>query len=163
MQLRLFAAVTALSICSSCVSVNLPNSGSTKASGLNFSEPSSPFSKIKSEQVDYAWQSQKTGNTIAVITDCSAHSDTPLKSLENETLAALSDIKILSTEPGMFNGRESLMTSAEGKVDGVPVEISVLTFKKNACNYTLNYLGKKASFESEEKEFKKFVQGFKAP
>ena len=146
-----------------CVSVSL-NSGKTKkAQDLKMKEPQNPFHSIKTDNADYAWQSDKTGNTIAVLSECNTPTDISLKNLESDSLTALSQIKIVNSEKQTFNNREALQTTADGKVDGVPIRLDLLVFKKNYCNYTLSFVGRKSSFDSEREYFDKFKQSFEAP
>lgn len=89
--------------------------------------------------------------------------DLPLAQLEAEGLAVLSNLKIVSTQDGEFNGRQSLESTAQGEVDGVLVKMSLVTFKKNGCNYSLSYGGVATRFEEETLYFRNFLKGFKAP
>jgi hypothetical protein len=146
-----------------CVSVSLGNNKSKKAQDLKMQEPKSPFHSIKTDNADSAWQSDKTGNTIAVLSECNTPTDISLKSLESDSLTALSQIKIVNSEKLTFNNREAIQTVSEGKVDGVPIRLELLVFKKNYCNYTLSYVGRKASFDSERDFFEQFLKYFEAP
>jgi hypothetical protein len=146
-----------------CVSVNLPKSSGVKAEKVAYRAPASPFSEINSENADQAWISEKKGNTISYLSDCNNPVDPPLAQIEAETLAVLSDLKILNTERINFNSREALQTLAQGQVDGVVVRMKLVTFKKNSCSYTLVYGGLKRNFDSEMGHFDNFIKGFRAP
>lgn len=146
-----------------CVSVNLSNNKSKKAEGLSYMAPTGSFHPLKAENADQAWQSEKTGNTIAFLSECQMQSDIDLKTIESDSLTALTQIKILSSFSGQFNNRESIDTLAEGQVDGVPVRLRLTVFKKNGCNYTLSYVGRKNFLDKEESEFIRFKESFKAP
>lgn len=146
-----------------CVSVSLNTGKAKKAEGLVFTAPKDPFRSLKAENADQAWQSEKTGNTIAFLSECQLPSDVDLRTIESDSLTALSQIKIISSYTGNYNNRESLDTLAEGQVDGVPVQLRLTVFKKNGCNYTLSYVGTKNSFEKELKEFEALKESFKAP
>lgn len=148
---------------SSCVSVELPSGKTKPAKDVTFSEPSSPFSSIKSKSADHAWQSSKTGNTISFLSECGGTADPSLQSLETESLSALNKLEILKTETKTFNGREARQTISAGTIDGVPVALALVVFKKNGCNYTLSYGGVEKQFNSELSVFEKFKDGFKAP
>ncbi len=148
---------------SGCVSVQLPGAVAKKATGIIYVEPTKPFESIKSDGADKVWLSKKTANTIAYLTECESPNDPGLKQLESEYLNALGKLEITKSETSTFNGRESLSTSANGEIDGINVQVKLLIFKKNNCNYTLSYSGVKKKFDSELKYFDQFVESFKVP
>lgn len=148
---------------SSCVSVKIGGAKGTPATGVSFQAPTNPFKEIKSESADQAWLSARTGNTISFLSECGNPADAGLSQIENESLAALSELKIIKTEDATFNERAARRTIAQGQVDGVSVQISLLIFKKNGCNYTLTYGGVTKQFSAEENIFQQFQSQFKAP
>lgn len=146
-----------------CVSVSLPKASGKKATNLEFSAPAAPFQAIKTESADAAWLSAKTGNTISYLSDCESPIDPSVKQIESESLSALTNLKIESSDEIPYNGRQAAVSVASGAVDGVPVKMKLLVFKKNNCNYTLTYAGVEKNFSAEVKEFNRFIQSFKAP
>lgn len=118
---------------------------------------------MDSDQADHAWQNQKTGNTIAVLTECSESRDPSLASIEGETINALTNPQKLKTSEVQFADRGGLRTLVEGQVDGVSVKMDVLTFKKNSCAYTLSYIGRSKNFEKDQSAFEQFLEGYKVP
>lgn len=146
---------------SSCVSIELPGSKPAPAKDVEFAAPAAPFSRLKNAKIDQAWISSESGNTISYFSDCK--SDPSLDSLTTQTLSALGDLKVISEKETSFNGREAKESLAEGRVDGVPVKLSILVFKKNSCNYTLTYGGTLANFPQETNTFEMFKSQFKAP
>ena len=155
-----------LGLCvSGCVSVDtiLAPAPPKKAEGLNYSEPAFDFKTIKNNTVDHAWQDSKNGNTIAFLSECNAKTDPSLKEMENENLAAMTNVEITENRDTTFNEREALFSTVNGQVDGVEVRMRLVLFKKDNCNYTLSYVGRKKHFAKDEKIFNDFVEGFKAP
>ena len=149
--------------CSSCVSVSLPSSSGWKSKEVIFDAPAKPFGPMQNKNADKAWISEKNGNTISYISDCGSPLDPPLQSIESDTLNFLENLKIISSENKTFNGRESLETTGQGNIDGVPVKMRVVTFKKNNCSYSLLYGGVKEKFAVELPAFDQFIRSFKAP
>jgi hypothetical protein len=147
----------------SCVSVNLPGKKVVSAKDVSFEAPSSPFKEIKMANVDKAWLSDKTANTISYFSECGNTADPSLESLESDALSAMNDINVLKSENVQFNGRESRQTLVSGKLDGVPVKMSLILLKKNGCNYTLSYGGTASQFSQEESSFENFKRNFRAP
>lgn len=145
------------------MSVNLPSGGGKKADKVDFVVPVKPFGDITIAGVDRAWLSARTGNTISYLSDCGGKSDPALERMRDEALGAFSDSEILEESRLDYNGREALGTTAKGRLDGVPVQIRLILFKKNGCQYTLSYGGVQKNFADEESVFQNFTEGFKAP
>jgi hypothetical protein len=148
---------------SGCVSVELPNSKTTSAKDVQWKAPGSPFKEIKATNADKTWLSSRTGNTISFLSECGNAADPSLQSLESESLSALGKITPISSRIYDFNGRAARNSVSSGEVDGVPVQLELLVFKKNGCNYTLSYGGVMKQYEAEHKIFEDFKQNFKAP
>lgn len=143
-----------------CVSIDINPSKTTKADDFDYSDPKDPFDDIKADEADYAWQSENTGNTIAIITSCNKNADPSLKSLEVDTLGAMADTKVLSSNKVALNKNEALKTLVEGQVDGVAVQVLSYSLKRNNCTYSLTYVGRKNNFQKELPIFEAFTQEF---
>lgn len=162
-QHRAFSFLILLTLASACVSVNVRPAAPRHAENLKFSEPVSPFQKQSDSAADFVWQSQKTGNTIAVISECKTTMETPLEALETDTINAMTDPQIVSTSHLTYNDREAIQTTATGLMDGIAIQMKVVTFKKNACNFILTYVGRASMVAREQSTFENFLKGFKAP
>lgn len=161
-HLRNFLFCCFLLFTAACVSVKIPTSTGTRATGVKAEPPPAPYEEIKGSSADKAWLSSKTGNTISYLSDCNA-GDPTLQQLETESLMGLTKLKVLESKTTTFNGREALSTQAQGEVDGVSVKTELIVFKKNNCNYTLSYGGLLKNFDKERTAFAKFLEGFRAP
>lgn len=157
---KIFLTVFFLPLCS-CVSVKIASEGPTKSKDILLTAPNNDFEKIKTEGSDVTWLNRKNGNSISYYSECNLANDISLQSIQNESFSALSDVNILNTQNVIYNDRDSLQTDADAAIDGVPIKISVVIFKKNGCNYTLTYAGRKEKFALNQTEFKKFVQDFR--
>lgn len=147
----------------SCVSVQLPPAKGTKSDNVKFETPQTPFVEIKSENADRAWLSQSTANTISYLSDCNNSQDPSLDQLMAESVSVLSKLKITNEEKIIYNAREAAKASVQGEVDGVPVHMDILIFKKNSCNYSLLYSGVINKVSEEKLQFENFLRSFKAP
>lgn len=146
-----------------CVSVNLKPKAAVHSTEYKFQAPDSSFRKIDGQQTDIAWQNEKSGNTIAVLSECSETRDPSLADLESEVSEVLTDSRVIKTENLTFEDRAALRSLVEGKIDGVSASVDVLTFKKNSCAYTLTYMGRSQGFEKDRGVFETFLKGFKVP
>lgn len=148
---------------SACVSVNVGTGKTSKASDVDFTEPSASFRNVKVADTDEAWQSSTTGNSISYISECGPSSDLSLEAIQQDSLSGLNNRDILDSKEVDYNGRAALRTLASGKTDGIDVKVDLMIFKKNGCSYTLSYIGVANEFESERSVFNKFLEGFRAP
>jgi hypothetical protein len=146
-----------------CVTVKLAGESGKKAAGVEYKQPDKPFEKDSRPEVDLAWKNGRNGNVISYISDCNDPADPPLAQILSGVLSGLSDLKTLEETTPVIQGREGERVHASGKVDGVPTEIDLLTFKRNHCIYILSYVGVKKSFNEDRAEFTKFIDGFRAP
>lgn len=133
------------------------------AKDVEFKNPQAPFKEITISNSDKAWLSDKTGNTISYSSECGGNSELSLQQLETDSLSALSSLEIMKVEEFTYNSRAARQSLAQGQIDGVPVQIALLVFKKNGCNFTLSYGGTKKNFEAEKHFFDIFKDNFKAP
>jgi hypothetical protein len=148
---------------SGCVSVKLaPPSAPEKAQDVHYKDPAAPFKSSNSKASDRMWISAKTASTISYFTSCSP-SEPPLKNIRAAAFSSLENLDITKEEKIQFNGRETLKSDIEGKMEGVPVKVRFLVFKKNSCSYHLSYVALKENFEKEIDQFNNFVKNFKVP
>ena len=165
-HLRIFYPLFSLILCAgmiSCVSVDIKPKAPKKSKVYKYAEPKKPFAEMDSDQADHAWQNPKTGNTIAVLTECSETRDPSLVSIEGDTINALTNPNKLKSDSIQFADRGGLRTLVEGQVDGVNVKMDVVTFKKNSCSYTLSYIGRSKNFEKDQSSFEDFLKGYQVP
>jgi hypothetical protein len=159
---RFFLALPFFLFLNSCITIGV-SKDPQPAKNLAYQAPSSPFADLKSKTGDKAWISNKTNNVISYISDCSPNQDPTLDQLEQDALSGVEKTEIKSREEIPYNQRTARTTIAEGLVDGVKVKLNVVSFKKNSCSYTLIYGGVADRFDSENQQFKLFIENFKAP
>ncbi len=144
-----------------CVSFNVGKE-IPKSKGVLVREPGRPFREVVLAGADRAWKSDSSGNTISYFSECSNQPST-LERFRNDSLVSLPGASIRESKSIDFDGREGLHSLVEGKVDGIPVRLSLVNYQKNGCSYALTYVARPALFESEVAEFNRFTEGFKAP
>ena len=163
LDLLIIIAVLSTTVISGCVSVSIQTPKISKSKDILFVPPGEPFKSIKNETVDSAWQSTKNGNTLAFLSECSEKHDPALKTMESENLSALTNLQIISSTTAVFNDRESLETTVDGLVDGIPIRMSLLLFKKNGCSFTITYVGRQKYFDNNKNIYEVFKKEFKLP
>lgn len=150
-------------LATSCVSVSLEKSEAVRAKNVRFRAPEPPFEEIKIPNSDKTWISAVSGNTISFLSDCQKNSDPTLEQMQGDSFSVLEGLHNSESETLTFNSRQALLMTSEGLVDGVPIKMKALVFKRNACNYTLTYAGVSKKFPRELDQFKSFLQSFSAP
>lgn len=152
-----------LSVFVGCVSVNIGNKPGQKSTAIELKAPGAPFEEMRKTPADGAWQNRSNGNTISYYSSCNDSTDPAIEAVMRELFLEVKDLKTIRTGNSTFNGRESLETEVEGKLDGVATRIRALVFKKNGCTFTLSHIGVLRSFEDDRGRFNHFLQNFKAP
>jgi len=146
-----------------CVSVNLAKTDVKRAEGVRFAPPNGSFEEFESDLVDKGWRHKSNGNAISFVSDCQNQYDPTLKNIEAGVIGAITDKKKVSSHLKSFNGRESLQSVYDGKVDGIPTTVELVTFKKNGCIYVISYVAVKTNYEEDLEQFRLFLNGFEAP
>jgi len=155
--------ISCLLIFSGCVSVQLGGGGAPKKSkNVSYTAPSKPFKESQSPNSDEIWASTKTASTISYFSSCS-DTEPSLKSIRSSVLQGFEDFKITKEQTIEIDDREGLQSTVDGKLEGVPVRIEFIVFKKNSCSYNLTYVALKENFDKELNEFNKFITSFKVP
>lgn len=145
-----------------CVTVNLPKTTKGKAEGIQFESPKKEFQDSPTDRADRLWKHKNSGATLSYLSDCN---DEPanLSQLESETLSALVNGKVLSQSNSQFNSREARQSEFEGTVEGIPVRVSQVSFRKNGCDYIIALVSRRDRHESHRGDFENFLKGFQAP
>lgn len=146
-----------------CIHLNLSAPSPLKANDLEFKEPKKPFILFKDTEFDKSWQSNTTGNVIALFTDCTANSDRPLTKSILELAKGFDRIESTKQSTIFFNGRESIQGEFKGHIDGIKVSMEGIVFNKNKCFYQLTYSGVSNQFEKDRVVFEEFKKDFRAP
>lgn len=125
--------------------------------------PEAPFKDFAAAQADRAWISEKTGNTISYISECGNQNDPSIEQIETDSLNSLSQLVPFKIETLQYNERTARFSIHKGVLDGVQVQIAMMIFKKNGCDYSISYGGLESKFKIEEHLFNNFIQNFKVP
>lgn len=146
-----------------CIHLKFGDSTPQKAANTEYKEPSRPFILFKDTDADKSWQSNQTGNVIALFSDCSKSSDKPLNLAISETSKGFDRLEENTQKVIFYNGREAIYGHFKGHIDGIKVSMESLVFNKNQCFYQLTYSGVSNQFEKEKNHFEQFKKDFVAP
>lgn len=144
----------------SCVSSILKDKPPTFSREIKLTDPMPPF--VKTETSVYpSWKSTKTGNVIAIVSDCNEASSYKLSSLHQLIEDSLDEIKVLKEETISLQNRPSLLRVITAQLDGLPIEIESVSFKKKSCGYVAYLSGKINNLAVDKPQFEHFINGFK--
>lgn len=151
-----------LLILTSCVSVHLQKPLQLEKSKFySLAVPASPFTRLEQAGMDQYWRNSKNGNSISLQTACSENYDPSLQDLTYQNIQGIEEAKKLSEEKLSYNDRIAMLSNFEGTVDGIPVSIHLIAFKKNKCSYVISYFGKKNSISADLSTFEYFTKNFR--
>jgi len=152
-----------LLVCSqvcSCVSISFPDKETEKSKAASFKAPGSTYLQLTTDAADVAWQNSENGSTISFISSCNENSDPSLRVIQKMSTDGIDNMKVLKEEYISYNQRAALRSTIIGKVDGVPIELELIVFKKNNCLYNLTYISTIKKFMEDLSVFRKFQRGF---
>lgn len=160
--MRMAALAIASLVITGCVSVKLSSDDHQQAepNKLKYKDPARPFEKTELSQADKAWQSPKTGNSISFFSDCKSNT-LPLKSIRTNLFTGIESLKVIDESILNFNDREALRSIVLGKMEGIPIKVNLIVFKKNMCTYSLSYVALIDQYDQELASFLRFVESFK--
>ncbi len=158
--LGLFLSVVGLLLVTSCVSVNIGKGATKRYTELHFESPAQEFAKVEDETSDHVWRHVKNGNTISYYSECESQTDPTLMELLENVTQSLDEKNSLENRNLVFNGRESLYSKINTKVDGVPTQVQNVIFKKHNCIFIISYVGVLSQAPNNQKDFERFLQRF---
>ena len=86
-------------------------------------------------QTDIAWHDKARAAVIQIDASCDPALDIPLSALTSHLLIGFTDRKIIDESLTDLNGRESLRSHLEARLDGVKRELLLQVLKKDGCVY----------------------------
>ncbi len=142
--------------------MKVPLGPAEKVKDLKFQVPASPYFDLNSETSDFSWISEKTGNTISVLSECK-ESKLTTKEVALDTARGIDNHKIVKSEAQSFQNFDGHIVMTTGLVDNSEVQMVIHTFKSSGCFVTLTYGGLKKNYTSEEDIFDRFQSSLVAP
>src|SRR4051812_26422405 len=143
----------------SCVSSLLKEAPPSFSKEIKLIDPPQPFSKMGTS-IYPSWKNTKTGNVIAIISDCSETSTYKLSNLHQLIEEPLENIKIIKEETVSLQNRPALLRVVNAQLDGHEIEIRSVSFKRKSCGYVSSLSGKKNNLGDDSGKFEQFMNGF---
>lgn len=142
----------------SCVSSILKDSPPTFSKEIRLRDPAKPFMKTATS-VYPSWKSNKSGNVIAIISDCDPNSSFSLSGLHALVEDPLTNVKVVREEMQMFQNRPAVRRVVTALLDEHEIEVESLSFKRKSCNYVSSLSGKVNTLAGDRPLFEQFNSG----
>jgi hypothetical protein len=131
---------------------------------VKFTHPDWRKNSDTNSDVDFAFTNNKNNSIIYVASLCRKYQDVSLKKLAEKLLSQFSSTEINLQEIFTYQSREALKTLAKGKLDGVPVAVTLVNIKKNECLYDMVLITPKGSaLKKDRLDFEEFLTGVNLP
>lgn len=143
-----------------CVSSILKESPPTFSNEVEYKDPASPFSKLKTS-VYPSWKNQKTGNVISLISDCDPNSNLSPAQLQRIVEDSLTGVQVVSEENSTLQDKPALTKNIKGLLDGTDIELLSVSFRRKSCGYVSSLAGKIGSLQQDRAEFEAFNRNLK--
>ena len=144
----------------SCVSSLLKENPPKFSKEVQWSEPKKPFEKIDTP-VYPAWKNKVTGNVISIVSDCGNSSQVGLLALHQLIESSVEEFKLIKEEKIIFQDKTALVHFSQGELDGAPIEIQSLSFRRKDCGYLTALSGKRNNLEDDRKKFELFNESLR--
>lgn len=106
------------------------------------------------------WKNSQTGNVISIVSDCNDGATNKLSALHQLIEDSLEEINVLKEETIAIQNRPALLKVVTASLDGQPIEVRSVSFKRKSCGYLASLSGKPNSLLKDTAQFDHFIQGF---
>lgn len=143
----------------SCVSSLLKEKPPSFSTEIRLTAPKAPFGKTETS-VFPTWKNSQTGNVISIVSDCNEGATNKLSTLHQLIEDSLDDVKIMKEETMALQNRPALLKFITANLDGQPIEVHSVSFKRKSCGYLASLSGKPNSLFKDTGHFDQFINGF---
>ena len=145
-------------------------SKSTRARGVIYQAPSSPYQYVKKKSWDAFWSHPQYKHSIAFFSNCSRSVTlTDLVQLKKEILGDLKNFKVTYKKKQWHNKEPAyylkLVESKKATSSTKKLTMELFIFKKRTCFYVLNLLASANASGTDQarKVFQEFIKEFRVP
>ena len=166
MPIRLVAALLlgalAAAACSGVKVRQGPQAGEvvTERTRYRFGEPGSDWRRVSLGDVDVSWVRDSSGHALSVNSTCSDYNEASLTALRRQQMVGFTATERVEEHEEMVDGRTALFSRWRAKLDGVPVELGLITLKKDGCIYDFTYTSPAGAYDAQSQALSRLVQGF---
>lgn len=118
--------------------------------------------EVGNEGSDYALQNNQSNTFFIFNSACRKFDPSNLPTLTNSIMAGINNVEIIEKLMTEHQGREAVLLTAKGSMDGITRYFKVLTTQKNNCIYDYALIATDAkNLERDTKDFNNFTQQLK--
>lgn len=113
---------------------------------------------------DVAYQSQKTSSIISLNSVCRPANKTfepDLREVSRLLTLGFTQVTLREQRDLTVGGRPALETTVRGKLNGVPTMLRTVVVHHDDCVYDMVYVARPPLFESQERDFTRFVSSLR--
>lgn len=143
----------------SCVSSILKERPPSFSTEIRLTAPKAPFAKTETS-VFPTWKNSQTGNVISIVSDCNDGATNKLSTLHQLIEDSLEEINVVKEETMALQNRPALLKILTASLDGQPIEVRSVSFKRKSCGYLASLSGKPNSLLKDTVHFDHFIQSF---
>lgn len=159
-NILLIILITVLGACSSADN-GVYTKSTTVENGLKKNRPSS-WREVDNQGSDYALHNSKTDSYFIFNSACRKFDPSNLPTLTNSILSGINDVEIIEKKMTDHQGREAVLVTAKGSMDGISRHFRILTTQKNNCIYDYALISVNANtLEADKANFDSFTQQLK--
>jgi len=132
----------------------------TERTRYRFGEPGSDWRRVSLGDVDVSWVRDSSGHTLAVSSTCADYTEASLTALRRQQMVGFTAAERVEEREEMVDGRAALFSRWRAKLDGVPVELGLVTLKKDGCIYDFTYTSPRGAYDDQSQALTRLLQGF---
>lgn len=111
---------------------------------------------------DYAWHHDGMGATIYSDSNCGPrYRETRIEDLATELVIGLRDAIMDFEEYQQVAGREGIVRTHSGRLDGVPVRLAVAVVNRDACTYDFVLVAPQGKLDEAMPAWTRAMEGFR--
>ena len=141
----------------SCVSSLLAEKAPTFSKEVGFTAPPLPFYFLN-KSVFPSWKNRSTGNVLSILSDCQPGNPTSLNDLQRLIEDSVENSVRVKENLSTYQNHPALNRTIRAELDGSPLEIRSMAFKKANCGYVVSLSGKSEQLNLDQNQFDLFVK-----
>ena len=152
---------TVLLLIASC-SISGPLREDRSATKYFFPEPLSGWQKqAPQDEAEILYLHKQSGALLSVSSICDRYEESKLETLARSALSPIANQKDKESKTFQVNGREAFELFIEGKMDGVPVQVDFVSWRKNDCLFDFSVQASPIVSAQVREDFLNMVKKFR--
>lgn len=140
-----------------CVSSILKEKAPTFSSEVSFVPPAEPF-QVLNKSVFPSWKNRASGNVLSILSDCQPGNPASFHDLHNMIEDSVDSPFIVTETWITFQKKPALQRLIRAELDGSPLEVRSLAFKRLNCGYIISLSGKPEQLKVDQSAFDFFLK-----